>query len=154
MIETDPSTKIPARWLVSNSSNAARFSAVCYLSAKHISEMYWGDAPIGLIWASWGGTRVEAWAPPSTKALCPEPASAPAALAAAARARPAAALGDAGIDPQTYSVLYNGMIHPLTKCAPVAGGVPCIGAFSWLYLPSSSTNPPPLPSYKWHPPPL
>ena len=21
--------------------------------------MYWGDAPIGLIWAAWGGTRVE-----------------------------------------------------------------------------------------------
>eukprot|EP01043_Picozoa_sp_COSAG02_P119372 COSAG02_NODE_56036_length_287_cov_1.085106_1_plen_36_part_10 len=36
MIEADPDTKMPAKWLVSNSTNAAKFSAVCYLTAKHI----------------------------------------------------------------------------------------------------------------------
>ena len=59
MIAEDPDTKMPAKWLVSNETNAAKFSAVCYLTAKHISEMLWGDAPFGLIWASWGGTRGE-----------------------------------------------------------------------------------------------
>ena len=84
---------------VSNSTNAARFSAVCYLTAKHIAEMLWSDAPFGLIWASWGGTRVEAWAPAAAnKAACPSAAAMP----------PMAG-------PQEYSVLYNGMIHPLTK---------------------------------------
>lgn len=99
MIAEDPDTKMPAKWLVSNSTNAAKFSAVCYLSAKHISEMLWGDAPFGLIWASWGGTRVEAWAPEAaTKKACPSAAAMPAETG-----------------PQKFSVLYNGMIHPLTK---------------------------------------
>ena len=99
MAAEDPDTKLPARWLVSNSTNAARFSAVCYLTAKHIAEMLWSDAPFGLIWASWGGTRVEAWAPAAAnKAACPSAAAMP----------PMAG-------PQEYSVLYNGMIHPLTK---------------------------------------
>ena len=64
MIAEDPDTKMPAKWLVSNETNAAKFSAVCYLTAKHISEMLWGDAPFGLIWASWGGTRGEHRVPP------------------------------------------------------------------------------------------
>ena len=98
MIATDPDTKMPAKWLISNSTTAAKFSAVCYLTAKHISEMLWGDAPFGLIWASWGGTRVEAWAPPASKTACPA----------------AAAMVPEG-GPQNYSVLYNGMIHPLTR---------------------------------------
>ena len=120
MIAEDPDTKMPAKWLVSNETNAAKFSAVCYLTAKHISEMLWGDAPFGLIWASWGGTRgehrvplfsdelgywsethgaaVEAWAPPETKKTCPS----------------AAAMPPEG-GPQEYSHLYNGMIHPLTR---------------------------------------
>ena len=75
MIATDPDTKMPAKWLISNSTIAAKFSAVCYLTAKHISEMLWGDAPFGLIWASWGGTRVEAWAPPASKNACPAAAA-------------------------------------------------------------------------------
>ena len=46
----DPDTKLPATWLVSNSSIAARFSATCYLTARHIDDMLWGDnVPIGLI---------------------------------------------------------------------------------------------------------
>lgn len=91
-------TKLPATWLVSNSTIAAKFSATCFLTAKHISEMLWGDAPIGLIWASWGGTRVEAWATLASKKACPS----------AAAEKPYSA-------PQAYSSLYNGMIHPLTK---------------------------------------
>ena len=92
MIEADPDTKMPAKWLVSNSTNAAKFSAVCYLTAKHISEMLWSDAPFGLIWASWGGTRVEAWAPPASKEACPSAAAMP---------------PETG--PQDYSVLYVSM---------------------------------------------
>lgn len=96
----DHATKIPATWLVSNAENAARFSAVCYLSAKHVADMWWGDAPIGLIWSAWGGTRVEAWAPNDVQALCPS-------------STPPATLPEPG--PQNYSVLYNAMIHPLTR---------------------------------------
>ena len=98
MPPVDPDTKLPATWLVSNSTVAAKFSAVCYLSADHISQMLWGDAPFGLIWTAWGGTRVEAWAPESTKARCPSAAAEPPFPGA-----------------QAYSALYNGMIHPLTR---------------------------------------
>ena len=46
----DPMTKLPATWLVSNSTIAAQFSATCYLTARHIDEMLWGEnVPIGLI---------------------------------------------------------------------------------------------------------
>jgi sialate O-acetylesterase len=94
----DTNTKLPATWLVSNSTVAAEFSATCYLTADHISQMLWADAPFGLIWASWGGTRVEAWAPHSTKKLCPSASAEPAYPG-----------------PQSYSALYNGMIAPLTR---------------------------------------
>lgn len=100
MVAVDKDTKLPAKWLVSSPEIAAKFSAVCYLSAKHVAEMWWGDAPIGLIWSSWGGTRVEAWAPAKAKAACPGKAACAAAPCSG---------------PQVFSTLYNGMIHPLTR---------------------------------------
>jgi len=99
MQAVDPQSKVPATWLISNTTNAARFSAVCYLTARHISDMYWGDAPIGLIWSAWGGTRVEAWTPPDVKSECNKIIPGPPNMT----------------EPQTYSSLYNGMIHPLTR---------------------------------------
>eukprot|EP01052_Picozoa_sp_SAG31_P035721 SAG31_NODE_4348_length_3325_cov_1.733416_5_plen_138_part_00 len=93
MADMDPDTKLPARWMVSNSTIASKFSATCYLTAKHVAEMWWGDAPIGLIWSAWGGTRVEAWAPTETKPMCPG-------------LIPELPMGG----PQNYSVLYNGMV--------------------------------------------
>lgn len=59
MVAVDPGTKLPATWLVSNPELAAKFSATCFLTARHINDMLWDGAPFGLIWASWGGTRVE-----------------------------------------------------------------------------------------------
>ena len=50
---------------------------------------------LGLIWASYGGTRVEAWTPDTAAAGC--------APTAPERA------------PQASAGLYNAMIHPLTR---------------------------------------
>ena len=97
----DNETKLPATWLVSTPEVAAKFSATCYLTARHINDMLWNGAPFGLIWTAWGGTRVEAWAPPNTIDQCAHTAGAPETNMTG---------------PQEYSVLYNGMIHPLTKC--------------------------------------
>ena len=85
-----------ATWQVSTAALAAKWSATCYLTAHHIEEMLWADTPFGLIWASWGGTRVEAWLPKSGKESgCEETPNLP--------------------GPQAESSLYNGMIHPLTR---------------------------------------
>ncbi len=95
----DDMTKLPAQWLISNSSVAAQFSATCFLTARHIKDMLLGDnTPIGLIWAAYGGTRVEAWSPTSVKKKCDHIKPGPPELPG----------------PQNYSALYNGMIHPLT----------------------------------------
>ena len=90
--------------------------------------MYWGDGPIGLIWSSWGGTQVEAWAPATVLKKCPSSSTigtnATALISAdnatsthVVSAFETAVSSAKGIDPHTNSVLYNGMIHPLTKCA-------------------------------------
>jgi sialate O-acetylesterase len=102
MVAVDPNTKLPATWLVSNSSVADRFSATCYLTARHISDMLWDGSPIGLIWSSWGGTRVEAWAPASVKETCASVVPGPPVIP----------------NQQAYSALYNGMIHPLVRYVP------------------------------------
>lgn len=47
------------QWLRANAESVGDFSAVCYFFAREIQEA--ANAPIGLINASWGGTRIEAW---------------------------------------------------------------------------------------------
>ena len=69
--------------------------ATCIRNQMHIEQMLWSDTPFGLIWASWGGTRVEAWVPDVKGSGC-------------------AATPPEGGD-QAESVLYNGLIHPLTR---------------------------------------
>jgi sialate O-acetylesterase len=90
---------ISGDWVEAGPTNVGKFSAVCYLTAKKISELYWGDLPFGLIETAWGGTRVEAWAPPSTIETCKGVGPAPAPMP----------------DQQGYSALWNGMVAPLTK---------------------------------------
>jgi sialate O-acetylesterase len=55
----------PAQWRTADEASVGDFSAVCYLFAREIEAT--AQAPIGLINASWGGTRIEAWM--STEAL-------------------------------------------------------------------------------------
>eukprot|EP00038_Savillea_parva_P027673 m.60896 g.60896 ORF g.60896 m.60896 type:complete len:942 (-) comp7987_c0_seq1:114-2939(-) len=100
MAAEDDKTGYQATWLVSTPEVAANFSATCYLTARHINDMLWDGAPFGLIWASWGGTRVEAWSPRDTIKKCQDtPGGGWPSLNGS----------------QEYSALYNGMIHPLTK---------------------------------------
>eukprot|EP00039_Didymoeca_costata_P005551 m.82420 g.82420 ORF g.82420 m.82420 type:complete len:933 (+) comp12870_c0_seq3:75-2873(+) len=85
------------QWVVSSNETTPRFSATCYLTARHIAEMYWGDGPIGLIQSDWGGTRVEAWCPDSVKQTCAHITPGPPEIP----------------EQQAYSALYNAMINPL-----------------------------------------
>ena len=95
MPAVDSHTKLPAKWLVANKTLALAFSATCFLTARHVEEMIWNSAPFGLIWSSWGGTRVEAWTPDTKGAGCAATAPEPA--------------------PEGNAQLYNGMINPLTR---------------------------------------
>ena len=56
-----PQTALPEgnAWAVSTPGTAADFSAVCFLTGKALQAEY--NVPVGLIDASWGGSRIEPW---------------------------------------------------------------------------------------------
>jgi sialate O-acetylesterase len=49
----------PPGWSVADPGTVQDFSAVCYFMARDLAPTI--DAPLGLINASWGGSRIEAW---------------------------------------------------------------------------------------------
>ena len=51
--------KTPQSWEVASADSLQDFSAVCYFTARELKADV--NAPIGLIDASWGGTRIESW---------------------------------------------------------------------------------------------
>jgi sialate O-acetylesterase len=102
-----PSETLGGSWLVCTpqSLEQSKFSAVGYFFGREIERSV--DIPIGLIDATYGATRIEAWTPPSGFASVPALAD----LAVATRT-PGARAED--IVPST---LYYGMIHPLVPFA-------------------------------------
>ena len=54
-----PLDDVSGKWLVSDSINAADFSATAYFFAKELFQEL--HVPIGIVDSSWGGTPVEAW---------------------------------------------------------------------------------------------
>lgn len=58
-IAPSPRRELQAQWRRANAESVGDFSAVCYFFAREIEST--ARAPIGLIDASWGGTRIEAW---------------------------------------------------------------------------------------------
>jgi sialate O-acetylesterase len=57
----EPQAALPEgnAWAVATPESAADFSAVCFLTGKALQAEY--DVPVGLIDASWGGSRIEPW---------------------------------------------------------------------------------------------
>ena len=60
---------INAAWTVCSPETAANYTAAGYYFGRKLHQEL--DVPIGLINASWGGTRVEPWTPPSGFAQVP-----------------------------------------------------------------------------------
>jgi len=98
-----PGKDVDARWEVCTPESAPRieFSAVGYFFGRkvHLEE----NVPVGLIDATWGGTRIEPWTPP--EAFAPVPS-----LAAFAVAAQTPGVKAEGAIP---GELYYGMVHPL-----------------------------------------
>ena len=61
IISLNPIEQSKGKWSISNSTNAAKFSAVAYFFAKKLNQEL--DIPIGIIQSVWGGTPVESWMP-------------------------------------------------------------------------------------------
>jgi sialate O-acetylesterase len=92
--QTIPQTETAGKWIDAEPKTVGGFSAVGYFFGRHLQEKR--KVPVGLIHASWGGTRIQTWM--SQSALDPFE-----------KAKPDAKPGNAN----GASQLYNGMIHPL-----------------------------------------
>jgi sialate O-acetylesterase len=65
-----PTSDIEVEWKRCSPETIADFSAVAYFFGRKIHEDL--KVPVGLIDASWGGTRIEPWTPPAGFASVPE----------------------------------------------------------------------------------
>ncbi len=59
---TKPLDQFESSWQVCSPESAAGFTACGYFMARKIHQEL--DVPVGLVNASWGGTRIEPWTPP------------------------------------------------------------------------------------------
>jgi sialate O-acetylesterase len=110
-------TVVFGKWQECTPETAYEFSAVAYFFGRDLEKTL--QVPIGLIASNWGGTVCEAWT--SLEALD----SVPSLKYLADRARLAQqSIPDnkKGLNPNTPTVLFNGMIHPLLKF-PVRGAI-------------------------------
>jgi len=97
-------------WQACTPETAGEFSAVAYFFARELVREL--GVPVGVINASWSGTRIEAWLDEATTRTFPELES---ELATLERLRSAGNTGP--LDPQVSTVLHNGMLAPLAPFA-------------------------------------
>jgi sialate O-acetylesterase len=58
---SQPEARLDARWTVGSPATVGGFTACGYFMARQLRKEL--DVPVGLINASWGGTRIEPWTP-------------------------------------------------------------------------------------------
>lgn len=98
-------TDVASQWEVCSPQTiySTQFSAIGYFFGRELVQTL--NIPIGLIDASWGGTRIEPWTPVEGLEMMPSLDSI---------AKLAKRVNDK-MDKQTPTLLYNGMIAPLTN---------------------------------------
>ena len=85
-------------WKMANPQTTPEFTATGYFFGRLLNQTL--DVPVGLIHASWSGSRIEAWMTPNSLKDIPE--------------KPIPVSDDdIKIQNWTPTVLYNGMIHPV-----------------------------------------
>jgi sialate O-acetylesterase len=103
-----PVAETDAKWLECGPATVGDFSGVAYFFGRELRKKL--ECPVGLINASWGGTRVEAWM--SAEALKPFEGT----------FDPGQSKPDKGVNPNQASVLYNGLIYPILPY-PIKGAI-------------------------------
>lgn len=93
-----PQDTCSGKWSVSNAESVGKFSAVGYFYAKLLQQKL--KVPVGMIFSSVGGTRIEAWMSAETIKAFPEPFK-----ISAAEPR----------EQNRPAHLYNGMIKPIVN---------------------------------------
>lgn len=110
-----PQTHVDADpWAAVTPTTVANFSAIGYLFGRELHQRY--QIPIGLIESSWGGTVAEAWVSARSLKRFPEFRASIESLqnlAAAPVADPPIPV-NVPTDPNNPTLLFNGMIAPLT----------------------------------------
>lgn len=100
-------------WVAATPETVGNFSAVAYLFGRELHQRY--RIPVGLIEADWGGTVAEAWVSAAGLQSFPEFRE---PIDSVMRANEKTAAADAGSkpgnDPNRPTVLFNGMIDPLS----------------------------------------
>ncbi|XP_074018548.1 sialate O-acetylesterase [Numenius arquata] len=104
-VELEDLERIELPWSIPTAENLGHgnftyFSAVCWLLGRYLYEAL--GYPIGLVEAAWGGTPIEAWSSQRALRACGLPED-------SGSISPHPHLSG----PQTPSVLWNAMIHPL-----------------------------------------
>jgi len=92
-------------WAVPTAGDISAFSAICWLFGRNLYRKY--GRPVGMIDATWGGTRIEAWSSPDALRVCfgdDQSSNGPES------------------DPNDASALWNAMINPLLPM-PIFGGI-------------------------------
>ncbi|NWW90238.1 SIAE acetylesterase, partial [Rhynochetos jubatus] len=123
--ELEDLEQIDLPWAIPTAENLGHgnftyFSAICWLLGRYLYEAL--RYPIGLVEAAWGGTPIEAWSSPRALRACGllQDAGSPSSgadLQFCPLLSPASSSGTSPhwdlSGPQTPSVLWNAMIHPL-----------------------------------------
>ncbi|NXT32700.1 SIAE acetylesterase, partial [Pelecanoides urinatrix] len=122
-VELEDLERIDLPWSVPTAENLGHgnftyFSAVCWLLGRYLYEAL--RSPVGLVEAAWGGTPIEAWSSRRALRACGLPEDAGSFRAGLVFCTPLSPALSSSISPhqllsgpQTPSVLWNAMIHPL-----------------------------------------
>ncbi|MFC5412972.1 sialate O-acetylesterase [Larkinella bovis] len=116
-----PQNDVKGNWAVCDSVSLKRFSAVGYFFGKKLQATL--GVPIGLIDASWGGSKLDTWLPESLSSLYPETRYSAQTMVKTPWA------------PVKPGALFNGMVAPITPFA-IAGVIWYQGESNRHYAPA------------------
>ncbi len=121
----DVASKAPYQWGVSSPKviggpDWQYFSASCYFFGRGVYKAL-GDIPVGLVDSDWGGTYIQAWSSPDALSKCNQTESEAEAVTETDDGAEHKDWSYFAVDksrvfepsPNTPSVLWNAMIHPL-----------------------------------------
>lgn len=96
-----PQTNCTGKWEVCDENSISTFSAVGYFFGRRLNDQL--KVPVGLIGSYWGGTCIQAWMPAEAFRTNQE------------LQKMTENIESYGWAPKGATILYNAMIHPLTR---------------------------------------